>query len=113
MKRLALALILLAGTAGAETYPEARRVLSLGGSVTEIVYALGEEARLIGRDTTSNWPPEANALPDVGYVRALSPEGVLSVAPELIIADEGAGPPRGDFGSERRGHPLCRGARIL
>ncbi len=93
MKRLALALILLAGAASAETYPEARRVLSLGGSVTEIIYALGEESRLIGRDTSSNWPPEANALPDVGYVRALSPEGVLSVSPDLIIAEEGAGPP--------------------
>lgn len=93
MKRLALALILLAGAASAETYPEARRVLSLGGSVTEIIYALGEESRLIGRDTSSNWPPEANALPDVGYVRALSPEGVLSVSPVLIIAEEGAGPP--------------------
>lgn len=93
MKRLALALILLAGAASAETYPEARRVLSLGGSVTEIIYALGEELRLIGRDTSSNWPPEANALPDVGYVRALSPEGVLSVSPDLIIAEEGAGPP--------------------
>ncbi|REF72191.1 MULTISPECIES: heme/hemin ABC transporter substrate-binding protein [Paracoccus] len=93
MKRLALALVLLAGPAGAEGHPEARRVLSLGGSVTEIVYALGEEARLIGRDTTSNWPPQANALPDVGYVRALSPEGVLSVSPDLIIAEEGAGPP--------------------
>ncbi|MDF3855174.1 hemin ABC transporter substrate-binding protein [Paracoccus sp. P2] len=93
MKRLALALVLLAGQAAAEDQPEAQRVLSLGGSVTEIVYALGEEARLIGRDTTSNWPPEANALPDVGYVRALSPEGVLSVAPDLIIAEDGAGPP--------------------
>lgn len=93
MKRLALALILLAGASSAETYPEARRVLSLGGSVTEIIYALGEESRLIGRDTSSNWPPEANALPDVGYVRALSPEGVLSVSPDLIIAEEGAGPP--------------------
>lgn len=98
MKRLALALALLtpswlAGPAFAESYPEARRVLSLGGSITEIIYALGEEARLVGRDTTSNWPPEANALPDVGYQRALSPEGVLNVAPDMILAEEGAGPP--------------------
>jgi len=95
MKPLALA-ILLAGAAmpaAAESHPEARRVLSIGGSLTEIVYALGEEGRLVGRDTTSNWPPEANSLPDIGYMRALSPEGVLSVAPDLILAEEGAGPP--------------------
>lgn len=71
----------------------ADRVLSIGGSVTEIVYALGQEDRLVGRDSTSSWPAEAEALPDVGYMRALSPEGVLSVAPDLIIAEAGSGPP--------------------
>ncbi|WP_289152042.1 ABC transporter substrate-binding protein [uncultured Salipiger sp.] len=67
--------------------------LAIGGSVTEIVYALGQQHRLIARDTTSTFPPEAQALPDVGYMRALSPEGVLSVSPDLILSEEGAGPP--------------------
>ena len=78
--------------AGAPACADAR-VLSIGGSVTEIVYALGEEDRLIARDTTSQFPPEAEELPDVGYMRALSPEGVLSVEPNLVLAEEGAGPP--------------------
>ncbi|MEM6826296.1 MAG: ABC transporter substrate-binding protein, partial [Pseudomonadota bacterium] len=69
------------------------RILSLGGSVTEIVYALGESERLIARDTTSSFPPEVEELPDVGYLRALSPEGVLSVEPDLVIAEDDAGPP--------------------
>ena len=68
-------------------------VLSIGGSVTEIVYALGQGDRLVARDTTSTYPPEAEDLPDVGYMRALSPEGVLSVSPELILSEDGAGPP--------------------
>ncbi|WP_299843507.1 hemin ABC transporter substrate-binding protein [uncultured Roseovarius sp.] len=68
-------------------------VLSIGGSVTEIVFALGEGHRLVARDTTSVYPPEADRLPDVGYMRALSPEGVLAVAPALILSEEGAGPP--------------------
>lgn len=68
-------------------------VLSLGGSVTEIIYALGEGDRLIARDSTSQYPQEALDLPDVGYLRALSPEGVLSVDPGLIISEDGAGPP--------------------
>jgi len=72
---------------------EAARVLTLGGAVTEIVYALGQEDRLVARDTTSTHPPGVMDLPDVGYVRALSPEGVLSVDPDLIIATEGSGPP--------------------
>lgn len=69
------------------------RVVSLGGSVTELIVALGEGDRLVGRDTTSTEPESIRALPDLGYVRALSPEGVLSVRPDLILAEEGAGPP--------------------
>ena len=76
----------------AEEQKDPGNVISIGGSVTEIVYALDQQHRLIARDTTSVYPPEAMALPDVGYVRALSPEGVLSVGPELVIAEEGAGP---------------------
>lgn len=80
------------GEASAEAQ-KAERILSIGGSVTEIVYALGEEDRLVARDTTSTHPPDAQSLPDVGYMRSLSPEGVLSVAPDLIVAEDGAGPP--------------------
>lgn len=93
MRGLALALSLLAGAAGAQEYPNAERILSLGGSVTEIIYALGQQDRLAGRDQTSSWPAEAAELPDIGYLRAISPEGALSVGPDLIIAEEGAGPP--------------------
>lgn len=69
------------------------RIVTVGGSVTEIVYALDQQDRLIARDRTSSYPEQAKDLPDIGYARALSPEGVLSVAPDLIIAIEGAGPP--------------------
>lgn len=69
-----------------------QRVIGVGGSVTETIYALGAGDRLVARDTTSTYPEAATALPDVGYMRRLSPEGVLSVAPDLIIAEEGAGP---------------------
>ena len=68
-------------------------VLSIGGSVTEIVAALGQQHRLKARDTTSSYPPDVTYLPDVGYMRSLSPEGVLSVGPSLILSEEGAGPP--------------------
>jgi len=68
------------------------RIVTIGGDITEIVYALGAGDRIIARDTTSSYPPEAAAKPDVGYMRALSAEGVLSVKPDLIIAVEGSGP---------------------
>lgn len=88
MIRAALLVSALAAPVAAQ-----ERVATIGGSVTEIVYALGQEDRLVARDSTSTWPEAATALPDVGYVRALSPEGVLSVSPDLVLADEGSGPP--------------------
>jgi iron complex transport system substrate-binding protein len=68
-------------------------VITLGGSVTEIAVALGAENRIIARDTTSTWPQSVRALPDVGYIRALSPENVLALDPDLIVAEGDAGPP--------------------
>lgn len=74
--------------------------------MTEIVFALGQGDRLVARDSTSSYPPEAEALPDVGYVRALSPEGVLSVDPDLILAIEGSGPPEAMEVLREAGIPL-------
>ncbi|MCZ4354082.1 ABC transporter substrate-binding protein [Roseovarius aestuarii] len=77
--------------AWAEDGPQA--VISIGGPITETVYQLGEEDRLIARDTTSVWPEAVMELPDVGYMRALSAEGVLSVDPDLILLRDTSGPP--------------------
>ena len=68
------------------------RVIALGGDITEIIYRLGEQGRLAGRDATSVFPKEVLALPDVGYFRQLGAEGVLSVKPDMILAASGAGP---------------------
>ncbi len=81
------------GAAPITPFKDASRLIVIGGSLTEIVYALGEEKHLIARDTTGNYPEAATKLPDVGYMRALSPEGVLSVGPSAILAIAGSGPP--------------------
>ncbi|MEM8986037.1 MAG: ABC transporter substrate-binding protein [Pseudomonadota bacterium] len=69
------------------------RVVSVGGDVTEIVYALGKGDALVATDSTSVYPKEANDTPKVGYVRQLAAEGVLSLEPDLIIISGAAGPP--------------------
>ena len=69
------------------------RVVSICGAVTEILYALGLEDRIVGIDTTSLYPRTALAeKPNVGYMRQLSSEGVLGLNPQLILAIEGSGP---------------------
>ncbi len=77
---------------GLEVFKDTSRIASVGGSITEIVYALGEQDKLIARDSTSVYPEAALALPDVGYMRQLSPEGVLSVNPSGLLVVEGSGP---------------------
>lgn len=68
------------------------RIVSLGGAITETVYALGRGHQLVARDTSSVFPPAAHALPDVGYFRTIGAEGVLAQKPSLILAAQGTGP---------------------
>jgi len=69
------------------------RIVSIGGAITEILYALGLEDRIVGVDTTSLYPPKAlGEKPNVGYMRQLSAEGVLGLNPQLVLAIEGSGP---------------------
>jgi iron complex transport system substrate-binding protein len=71
-----------------------RRVVTVGGAITEIAFGLGEGAKIVAVDTTSLYPPQAVAdLPKVGYMRQLSTEGLLSTRPDLILLDADAGPP--------------------
>ena len=73
--------------------PVAKRLITLSGALTELVYQLGAEQLLVGSDTTSNYPGAANKTPKVGYVRQLAAEGVLSLKPDTVIGTTEAGPP--------------------
>ncbi|EMO7836892.1 heme/hemin ABC transporter substrate-binding protein [Morganella morganii] len=90
MKKYVLLLLLLC------FFPSARSmqgsIITLGGDVTEIVFALGAGDKVIARDTTSEHPPQVTQLPDVGYLRLLNAEGLLSLQPSLILASELAYP---------------------
>lgn len=70
----------------------AKRIITIGGSLTEIVYQLGAGNNLVASDTTSYFPIEAEKLPKVGYQRALSTEGILSLNPDIVILTDEAGP---------------------
>lgn len=86
----ALGVMMAAGAARAEP---PLRVLSVGGAVTETVYALGAGDRLVAVDSTSYYPAAAKSLPNVGYVRSLAAEGLLSLKANVLLAGPEAGPP--------------------
>ncbi|MDH1088992.1 heme/hemin ABC transporter substrate-binding protein [Pantoea brenneri] len=70
----------------------AERVVSIGGDVTQIIYALDAQPQLVARDSTSLRPALATRLPDVGYMRQLNAEGILALKPTLVIASAQAKP---------------------
>lgn len=69
------------------------RLVVLNGTITEVVFALGLGDHVVGVDVTSTYPPEALELPDVGVQIALSAEGIVALAPTLVLGTTFAGPP--------------------
>lgn len=86
------AIVLTTAAAAAPDADKAARIISLDGSLTEIIYALGAGDRLVAVDVTSRYPEDAKRLPQIGYMRSLSAEGVLALQPDLILATTEAGP---------------------
>jgi len=75
------------------TFSYASKIVSVGGSITETVVALGHSNELIGVDLSSSYPKEITSkLPNVGYWIDLPQEGILSLKPEVVITSEQAGP---------------------
>lgn len=71
-----------------------QRIVTIGGDVSEITYALGVGDLIVGRDSTSLNPEALKALPDVGYMRLLNAEGILALKPTLILSSQRAEPSR-------------------
>ncbi|MCI1679056.1 MAG: ABC transporter substrate-binding protein [Ewingella americana] len=90
-RRLSAWVIALAG-ACAPLAQAAERLVSIGGDVTEIVYALGAGDEVVARDSTSLNPEQVKKLPNVGYMRQLNAEGILAMKPSLVLSSELAEP---------------------
>jgi iron complex transport system substrate-binding protein len=69
------------------------RLVVAGGGLAEIVVALGAREALAGVDSTCLFPAALTRLPQIGYLRQLSAEGVLSLRPDLLLLAQEAGPP--------------------
>jgi iron complex transport system substrate-binding protein len=63
----------------------AQRVISLAPHVTELLYAAGGGAKIVGAVSYSDYPPEAKQLPRVGDNKALDLERIIALKPDLIV----------------------------
>lgn len=82
------------------------RIIPLDGDIAEIVFALGFGDRVVATDLSATFPPEADALPQIGYQRALNAEPILAFEPTLLIGTELAGPTETIDDLERIGVPV-------
>lgn len=61
------------------------RVVTLAPNLTEMVFAAGTGAKLVGTDEFSDFPPAARALPKVGGMQP-NVEKIVALRPDLVIA---------------------------
>jgi len=93
-------------TTGSDPDTRQPRILPVDGDLAEIVFALGLGDRVVATDISATYPPAADALPEIGYQRALAPEPIVEFEPTLVLATDLAGPPETLEALERLGIPV-------
>lgn len=68
------------------------RIVCLSKQLTEYVFALGKGHNIVAVDLSSTYPDSAKLLKTVGYHRALSPESIIAMNPDLVIHSNDIGP---------------------
>src|SRR5690606_13081199 len=66
-----------------------KRIITLGGAITETVVALGFGSRIVAVDVTSEYPLSITKLPKVSKNRSVSAEGLMAFRPDLVLAPQG------------------------
>lgn len=94
MKKIAIALslLLLPFNLMAKNNNNSERWVIAGGSITELVYAIGAGDKIVGVDETTSYPEQTQALPHIGYWKQLSTEGILSLRPSTFVTWDDAEP---------------------
>lgn len=65
--------------------PDSLRIVSLNGTITEILSLAGLEDQIVGTDVASTYPESMKSKPKVGHNRKIPVEGVLALNPNLVI----------------------------
>ena len=105
ISRRALSMLLAGAAPPALAGPA--RIVCVGGALTEAVFALGQGGHVVAVDATSRHPAPVAALPQIGYMRALPTEGIVGLAPDLLLLSDEAGPEQAVAVLRAAGMPLA------
>ena len=72
------------------TTPDTQRIVSLSGTLTELLYDLDYGDQIVGVDVTSSYPAAVNRVQKIGHVSKLNVEGMLALRPTLVFVDADA-----------------------
>jgi iron complex transport system substrate-binding protein len=99
MKKIILGSMLIAGLISCGRFQNKEidgtkdlRIVSLSKHLTEFTFALGKGHNIIGVDWSSTYPDSAKLIKPVGYHRALNPEGIISLTPDMVMHSNDIGP---------------------
>lgn len=67
---------------------KALKIVSVNGTMSEIICALGLQPSIVGVDITSTYPATLETVPKVGHNRQVSSEGIVALAPSLVVGME-------------------------
>ena len=87
-----LMLLMLFSPAYGQTDRQTQRIVSVDSNATEILLALGLADQIVAADVTSQ-SLLSPSVPDLGYHRSLSAEGILQYHPDWVIGSEHMAPP--------------------
>lgn len=87
---LILVIFFACGQASTDTTKETkvRKIITAGGTITEVVDALGFSDLIIATDMTSTFPASMKQLPSIGYRNQIKAEGILALSPDLVLIEE-------------------------
>lgn len=98
------------GSASSESeasFADSARIVSINGTVSEILVDLGLEEQIVGVDVASTYPERLQEKPKVGHSRQLTAEGVLALNPDVVIATTN------DLKPEVKDQIVSAGAKVL
>ena len=75
-------------SSGPSIAAKSQRIVSVSGTLSEILVGLGLESQIVGVDVTSTYPASLEKLPKVGHNRNISAEGILALNPDVIVTSD-------------------------
>lgn len=85
-----------------------QRIVSLTPHLTELLFAVGAGAQVVGVDSASDYPRAARAIPRIGDFSRINFERILALKPDLVLVWSGGNRAVDLYGLRKLGLPVLQ-----